>query len=191
MRDSVWRQMCERRRTPWKLRRRNTGTSKRETRRSSTIVSSGLRGRFAEYSAWSKKKRTAWTSSSRSGATSRPPRRWRPSCSRTTSSTASASQSRRARARTRRSKSSPPPSNDSCEFRLKAAGLRLQVRVDSQTSLERREELILTLHAKSLLPVLLLALAILVASCGGAGSEDAQGADHGNKDKSGGMSGMK
>jgi len=42
-----------------------------------------------------------------------------------------------------------------------------------------------------LLPVLLLALAILVASCGGAGSEDAQGADHGNKDKSGGMSGMK
>lgn len=49
----------------------------------------------------------------------------------------------------------------------------------------------MTLHAKFGLPVLLLALAILLASCGGSGSGDTQGADHGNKDKSGGMSGMK
>ncbi len=49
----------------------------------------------------------------------------------------------------------------------------------------------MTLHAKSQLPVLLLALAILVASCGGSGGGGAQGADHADKGKSGGMPGMK
>ena len=49
----------------------------------------------------------------------------------------------------------------------------------------------MTPHAKSLLPVLLLALAILLASCGGSGGEDAQGANHADKDKSGRMAGMK
>src|SRR5215207_2483253 len=82
----------------------------------------------------------------------------------------------------RRSKSSPPPSNGSCESRF-------QVRVDPETSLEELGTL-LTLHAKSLPPVVLLALAILLASCGGSGGGDAQGADRANKDGSGGMPGM-
>ena len=42
-------------------------------------------------------------------------------------------------------------------------------------------------YAKSGLPVLLLALAIVLASCGGAGAGDAQSTDHGEKDKSGGQ----
>lgn len=46
-------------------------------------------------------------------------------------------------------------------------------------------------YAKFGLPILLLALAILLASCGGAGDGDAQSADHGDKGKSDGMSGMK
>ena len=47
-------------------------------------------------------------------------------------------------------------------------------------------------YAKFGLPVLLLALAILLSSCGGPGSGGAQSADHGAKDKSGGgkMQGM-
>ncbi len=49
----------------------------------------------------------------------------------------------------------------------------------------------MTLHAKFGPPVLLLALTILLASCGGSGGGGAQRADHGNKDESGGMSGMK
>jgi uncharacterized protein (DUF305 family) len=44
----------------------------------------------------------------------------------------------------------------------------------------------LKLYAKFGLPLLLLALAILLASCGG----EMQGMDHGKKDGSGGMSGM-
>jgi uncharacterized protein (DUF305 family) len=40
-------------------------------------------------------------------------------------------------------------------------------------------------YAKLGLPVLLLALAIMLASCGGAGGGDAQSADHDGKDKSG------
>jgi uncharacterized protein (DUF305 family) len=48
----------------------------------------------------------------------------------------------------------------------------------------------LTPNAKSSLPVVLLALVVLLASCGGSGG-DAQGADRANKDRSGGMSGMK
>ena len=46
-------------------------------------------------------------------------------------------------------------------------------------------------YAKFGLPILLLALAILLVSCGGAGSGDTQSMDHSHKDKSGGMSGMK
>ncbi|MBA2535681.1 MAG: DUF305 domain-containing protein [Rubrobacter sp.] len=49
----------------------------------------------------------------------------------------------------------------------------------------------MTLHSKFGPPVLLLALTILLASCGGSGGGEAQRADHGNKDESGGMSGMK
>ena len=46
------------------------------------------------------------------------------------------------------------------------------------------------LYAKFGWPVL-LALVLTLASCGGAGSGDAQIADRGSKDKSGGMPGMK
>jgi uncharacterized protein (DUF305 family) len=49
----------------------------------------------------------------------------------------------------------------------------------------------LTTLVKSGLSVLLLTLAILLASCGGADGGDAKSDDHSNKDKANGMSGMK